>query len=126
MFESLQQGLSSALKALSGKGRLTEGNMREGLKVEGPLPADSVFHEEARANFDIVICMFHDQALIPVKTLGFHEGVNATLGLPMVRTSPDHGTALSLAGSGAANPTSLISAIKLAALMAKNAQKTLS
>jgi 4-hydroxythreonine-4-phosphate dehydrogenase len=100
--------------------------LREGLKVEGPLPADSVFHEEARANFDIVICMFHDQALIPVKTLGFHEGVNATLGLPIVRTSPDHGTALSLAGTGAANPTSLISAIKLAALMAKNAQKTLS
>jgi 4-hydroxythreonine-4-phosphate dehydrogenase len=96
---------------------------REGLNVEGPLPADSVFHEEARARFDIVICMFHDQALIPVKTLGFHEGVNATLGLPIVRTSPDHGTALSLAGTGAANPTSLISAIKLAAQMAKNAQR---
>lgn len=95
---------------------------REGISVEGPLPADSVFHEEARAKFDIVICMFHDQALIPVKTLGFHEGVNATLGLPIVRTSPDHGTALSLAGTGAANPTSLISAIKLAAQMAKNAQ----
>jgi len=99
---------------------------REGLNVEGPLPADSVFHEEARAKFDIVICMFHDQALIPVKTLGFHEGVNATLGLPIVRTSPDHGTALSLAGTGAANPTSLVSAIRLAALMATNAQKTVS
>jgi 4-hydroxythreonine-4-phosphate dehydrogenase len=97
---------------------------REGLRVEGPLPADSVFHEEARNRFDIVICMFHDQALIPVKTLGFHEGVNATLGLPVVRTSPDHGTALSLAGTGAANPTSLISAIKLAAHMAKYAQQT--
>ena len=97
---------------------------REGLNVEGPLPADSVFHEEARSRFDIVICMFHDQALIPVKTLGFHEGVNATLGLPIVRTSPDHGTALSLAGSGAANPTSLISAIKLAAQMAKHAHET--
>jgi 4-hydroxythreonine-4-phosphate dehydrogenase len=96
---------------------------REGLNVEGPLPADSVFHEEARSRFDIVICMFHDQALIPVKTLGFHEGVNATLGLPIVRTSPDHGTALSLAGSGAANPTSLISAIKLAAQMAKHAHE---
>src|SRR5688572_1702116 len=97
---------------------------REGLDVEGPLPADSVFHAEARSRFDIVVCMFHDQALIPVKTLGFHEGVNATLGLPLVRTSPDHGTALSLAGSGAANPTSLISAIKLAAQMAKHVQQT--
>jgi len=97
---------------------------REGLDVEGPLAADSVFHEEARAKFDIVICMFHDQALIPVKTLGFHEGVNATLGLPIVRTSPDHGTALSLAGTGRANPMSLISAINLAAQMAKHAQQT--
>jgi 4-hydroxythreonine-4-phosphate dehydrogenase len=96
---------------------------REGLDVEGPLPADSVFHEEARARFDIVICMFHDQALIPVKTLGFHEGVNATLGLPIVRTSPDHGTALALAGSGKANPASLISAIRLAAQMAEHAQQ---
>jgi len=71
-----------------------------------------------------VICMFHDLALIPVKTLGFHVAVNATLGLPIVRTSPDHGTALSLAGTGAANPMSLISAINLAAQMAKHAQQT--
>jgi 4-hydroxythreonine-4-phosphate dehydrogenase len=96
---------------------------REGLEVEGPLPADSVFHEEARSRFDIVVCMFHDQALIPVKTIGFHEGVNATLGLPIVRTSPDHGTALALAGSGKANPTSLISALKLAASMAEHARR---
>ena len=96
---------------------------REGLEIEGPLPADSVFHEEARSRFDIVVCMFHDQALIPVKTIGFHEGVNATLGLPIVRTSPDHGTALSLAGSGKANPMSLICAITLAASMAEHAQQ---
>jgi 4-hydroxythreonine-4-phosphate dehydrogenase len=95
----------------------------EGIDVEGPLAADSLFHDEARRRYDVVICMFHDQALIPVKTLGFHEGVNATLGLPIVRTSPDHGTALSLAGTGAANPTSLISAIELAATMAAHAQQ---
>jgi 4-hydroxythreonine-4-phosphate dehydrogenase len=95
---------------------------REGMNVEGPLPADSLFHPEARSRFDIVICMYHDQALIPVKTIGFHEGVNATLGLPIVRTSPDHGTALSLAGSGKANPLSLICAIELAASMAEHAR----
>jgi 4-hydroxythreonine-4-phosphate dehydrogenase len=92
--------------------------LRRGLIVEGPVPADSAFHEEARSRFDVVICMFHDQALIPVKTIGFHEGVNATLGLPFIRTSPDHGTALSLAGTGRANPMSLISALALAADMA--------
>jgi 4-hydroxythreonine-4-phosphate dehydrogenase len=97
---------------------------RRGLEVEGPIAADSAFHAEARAHFDVVICMFHDQALIPVKTIGFHEGVNATLGLPFVRTSPDHGTALSLAGTGKANPTSLISALQLAAAMADHAQLT--
>jgi 4-hydroxythreonine-4-phosphate dehydrogenase len=96
---------------------------KEGIGVEGPVPADSVFHAEARSRFDVVVCMFHDQALIPVKTIGFHEGVNATLGLPIVRTSPDHGTALSLAGSGKANPTSLICAIELAAAMADHAQQ---
>jgi 4-hydroxythreonine-4-phosphate dehydrogenase len=96
---------------------------RQGLAVEGPIPADSAFHAEARAQFDVVICMFHDQALIPVKTIGFHEGVNATLGLPFIRTSPDHGTALSLAGTGKANPTSLISALQLAAAMADHAQQ---
>jgi 4-hydroxythreonine-4-phosphate dehydrogenase len=96
---------------------------KDGINVEGPLPADSVFHAEARSRFDVVVCMFHDQALIPVKTIGFHEGVNATLGLPIVRTSPDHGTALSLAGSGKANPTSLIRAIELAGAMADHVQQ---
>jgi len=91
-----------------------------GFDVLGPLPADTVFHEEARANYDVIICMYHDQALIPVKTLGFHDGVNTTLGLPFIRTSPDHGTALSLAGTGKANPSSLIAAIRQAASMVQN------
>jgi 4-hydroxythreonine-4-phosphate dehydrogenase len=108
-----QSIISPAIEALA----------KEGVRVAGPLPADSVFHAEARAHFDVVVCMFHDQALIPVKTIGFHEGVNATLGLPIVRTSPDHGTALSLAGSGKANPTSLICAIELAAAMAEHARQ---
>jgi 4-hydroxythreonine-4-phosphate dehydrogenase len=89
-----------------------------GIIVQGPLPADTAFHPEARATYDAILCMYHDQALIPVKTLDFHGGVNVTLGLPFIRTSPDHGTALSLAGTGKANPSSLIAAIKLAALMA--------
>ena len=89
-----------------------------GLTVQGPLPADTAFHPEARASYDAILCMYHDQALIPVKTLDFHGGVNVTLGLPFIRTSPDHGTALSLAGTGKANPSSLIAAIKLAASMA--------
>jgi 4-hydroxythreonine-4-phosphate dehydrogenase len=90
----------------------------EGMNVTGPLPADTVFHEEARSNFDVIVCMYHDQALIPVKTIGFHDGVNVTLGLPFIRTSPDHGTALALAGTGKANPSSLVAALKLAAHMA--------
>ncbi len=71
----------------------------ERLEVAGPLPADTAFHEEARANYDAILCMYHDQALIPVKTLDFHGGVNVTLGLPFIRTSPDHGTALGIAGN---------------------------
>jgi 4-hydroxythreonine-4-phosphate dehydrogenase len=90
----------------------------EGLDVTGPLPADTAFHDEARAQYDAILCMYHDQALIPVKTLDFHGGVNVTLGLPFVRTSPDHGTALTLAGTGKANPRSLIAAIELAHVMA--------
>ena len=86
----------------------------EGLDVTGPLSADTLFHEEVRGRFDVFLCMYHDQALIPVKTVGFHEGVNTTLGLPFVRTSPDHGTALALAGTGAANPSSLLAALDLA------------
>ncbi|MGI9484013.1 MAG: 4-hydroxythreonine-4-phosphate dehydrogenase PdxA [Hyphomicrobiales bacterium] len=86
----------------------------EGIDALGPLPADTMFHDEARENYDVAMCMYHDQALIPVKTLGFHDGVNVTLGLPFVRTSPDHGTALSLARTGKARPDSLIAALQLA------------
>ncbi|MDX1575559.1 MAG: 4-hydroxythreonine-4-phosphate dehydrogenase PdxA, partial [Kiloniellales bacterium] len=92
----------------------------EGLRVDGPAPADTLFHESARRGYDAALCMYHDQALIPVKTIDFAEGVNITLGLPFVRTSPDHGTALSLAGTGAADPSSLIAALRTARLMAAN------
>ncbi len=88
--------------------------LAEGHAVTGPLPADTMFHPPARARYDAAICMYHDQALIPVKTLGFDAGVNITLGLPIVRTSPDHGTALSLAGTGKASVTSMLAAIRLA------------
>jgi len=91
---------------------------REGIDVIGPLPADTMFHEEARANYDVALCPYHDQALIPVKTLDFHGGVNVTLGLRFIRTSPDHGTALNIAGKGIARPDSLIAALKMAAEMA--------
>ncbi len=90
----------------------------QGLKVMGPMPADTAFHTEARAQYDAILCMYHDQALIPAKTLDFHGGVNVTLGLPFIRTSPDHGTALDLAGKGTARPDSLIAALSLAAEMA--------
>lgn len=90
----------------------------EGFDLLGPLPADTMFHPAARAQYDAAICMYHDQALIPIKTLDFDRGVNVTLGLPIVRTSPDHGTAFNIAGQGVANPTSLIEALKLAARMA--------
>ncbi|MBI5262812.1 MAG: 4-hydroxythreonine-4-phosphate dehydrogenase PdxA [Bradyrhizobium sp.] len=91
---------------------------REGIEVKGPLPADTMFHEAARKTYDCAVCMYHDQALIPIKTLAFDEGVNVTLGLPFVRTSPDHGTAFDIAGTGRANPASLIAALRLAARMA--------
>ena len=93
----------------------------EGLDVRGPLPADTAFHAEARSGYDAILCMYHDQALIPVKTLDFHGGVNISLGLPFIRTSPDHGTALDIAGQGAANPQSLIAALKLAVQMSRSA-----
>jgi 4-hydroxythreonine-4-phosphate dehydrogenase len=86
--------------------------------VLGPLPADTMFHAEARARYDAALCMYHDQALIPLKTLAFWEGVNVTLGLPIVRTSPDHGTALDIAAGGRADPRSMIAAIKMAAEIA--------
>jgi 4-hydroxythreonine-4-phosphate dehydrogenase len=87
----------------------------EGITATGPLPADSMFHAAARASYDVALCMYHDQALIPIKTLAFDHAVNVTLGLPFVRTSPDHGTAFDIAGSGRANPSSLIAALRLAA-----------
>ncbi len=86
----------------------------EGVDVRGPSPADSLFHAEARTRYDAVLCMYHDQALIPVKMLDFWGGVNVTLGLPIVRTSPDHGTAFDIAGRGVARPDSLVQAILLA------------
>lgn len=92
----------------------------ESMQLNGPLPADTMFHARARQGYDAAICMYHDQALIPIKTLDFDRGVNVTLGLPFVRTSPDHGTAFDIAGKGIAEPTSLIEAIKLAAKMAAN------
>ncbi len=85
-----------------------------GLQVIGPLPGDTMFHPAARARYDAALCMYHDQALIPIKTLNFAAGVNVTLGLPFVRTSPDHGTAFDIAGRGTADPTSLIEALRLA------------
>ncbi len=91
---------------------------RLGIKVQGPLPADTLFHQDARRTYDAVLCMYHDQALIPIKTIDFHGAVNVTLGLPFVRTSPDHGTALNLAGSGKARAESLTAALALAQHMA--------
>jgi 4-hydroxythreonine-4-phosphate dehydrogenase len=91
---------------------------RDGIQTRGPLPADTMFHDAARKTYDCAICMYHDQALIPVKTLAFDDAVNVTLGLPFIRTSPDHGTAFDIAGTGKANPSSLIAALRLAARMA--------
>ncbi|HUZ74350.1 MAG TPA: 4-hydroxythreonine-4-phosphate dehydrogenase PdxA [Stellaceae bacterium] len=90
----------------------------EGIDATGPFPPDTMFHAAARARYDAALCMYHDQALIPLKTIDFDGGVNVTLGLPFVRTSPDHGTACDIAGRGSANPASLIAALALAARMA--------
>jgi 4-hydroxythreonine-4-phosphate dehydrogenase len=92
---------------------------RIGLAATGPHPADTLFHPEARKTYDVVLGMYHDQVLVPVKTLAFDEGVNVTLGLPFIRTSPDHGTAFSLAGTGRARPSSLIHAIALAGRLSR-------
>jgi 4-hydroxythreonine-4-phosphate dehydrogenase len=89
-----------------------------GFAVRGPLPADTLFHEEARKRYDAALCMYHDQALIPIKTLNFWDGVNVTLGLPIVRTSPDHGTAFDIAGTATADARSMIAAVTMAAQMA--------
>jgi len=91
----------------------------DSLTLTGPHPADTLFHAAARARYDAAICMYHDQALIPIKTLDFDRGVNVTLGLPFIRTSPDHGTAFDIAGAGVANPSSLVEALKLAQTMAQ-------
>lgn len=85
-----------------------------GINAFGPMPADTMFHPAARRTYDAILCMYHDQALIPIKTIDFWGAVNLTLGLPFVRTSPDHGTALDIAGTGKADAASLIAAIKLA------------
>lgn len=92
----------------------------EGIDARGPLPPDTMFHAEARAGYDAAICMYHDQALIPIKTLDFDRAVNVTLGLPIIRTSPDHGTAFDIAGKGIARPDSLIAALRMAAAMVAN------
>lgn len=91
----------------------------EGINLGGPYPADTMFHASARAGYDAAICAYHDQALIPIKTLDFSGGVNVTLGLPFVRTSPDHGTAFDIAGRGTADPQSLIAALRMARAMAE-------
>ncbi|MEE8332479.1 MAG: 4-hydroxythreonine-4-phosphate dehydrogenase PdxA [Alphaproteobacteria bacterium] len=96
--------------------RLREG----GIDASGPFPADTLFHEAARRRHDAVLCMYHDQALIPIKTIDFDGGVNVTLGLPFIRTSPDHGTAFDIAGTGRASPESLMAALRMADLMAAN------
>ncbi|RQP16943.1 MAG: 4-hydroxythreonine-4-phosphate dehydrogenase, partial [Brucella intermedia] len=94
---------------------------RAGIDARGPLPADTMFHASARATYDAAVCMYHDQALIPAKALAFDETVNVTLGLPFIRTSPDHGTAFDIAGKGIARPDSLVAAIRLARRLAENA-----
>jgi 4-hydroxythreonine-4-phosphate dehydrogenase len=94
----------------------------DGIDARGPLPADTLFHAAARASYDVALAMYHDQALIPIKTLAFDHAVNVTLGLPFIRTSPDHGTAFDIAGSGRADPSSLIAAIALAARLSAQSE----
>jgi 4-hydroxythreonine-4-phosphate dehydrogenase len=94
----------------------------EGIEARGPVAADTLFHRAARATYDAALCMYHDQALIPIKTLAFDHAVNVTLGLPFVRTSPDHGTAFDIAGSGRADPSSLVAALRLAGRLAAMGQ----
>ena len=101
-------------------GPAVEALRAEGWDVVGPLPADTMFHTSARARFDAALCMYHDQALIPLKALHFEEGVNLTLGLPLVRTAPDHGTAFDIAGQDRADPRAMAAAIRMAASCARN------
>lgn len=107
--EEEQTIITPAIMALQG----------DGLNVTGPHPADTLFHQRARQNYDAAICMYHDQALIPLKTLDFDGGINITLNLPLIRTSPDHGTALDIAGRNKANPASFLNALRMAAQIAK-------
>ncbi|MDI7861083.1 4-hydroxythreonine-4-phosphate dehydrogenase PdxA [Rhizobiaceae bacterium n13] len=97
----------------------------EGIDAFGPLPADTMFHDEARQRYDVAVCMYHDQALIPAKALGFDDSVNVTLGLPFIRTSPDHGTAFAIAGKGIAREQSLVAALKLAAELGRIAERNI-
>jgi len=90
-----------------------------GIDVKGPFPSDSLFYQAIKGNYHLVVCMYHDQGMIPIKLLGFHNAVNVTLGLPIIRTSPDHGTAYDISGKGIADPSSMLRAIELAARMAK-------
>jgi len=103
-------------------GPAIENLKREGLAILGPAPADTLFHERARSAYDAAICMYHDQALIPIKTIDFRSGINITLGLPFIRTSPDHGTAFEIAGTGVADEASLVAAIREAAGIAERRQ----
>ena len=96
----------------------------EGIDIRGPLPADTLFHERARKTYDVALCPTHDQALIPIKTLAFDEGVNVTLGLPFIRTSPDHGTAFDIAPRGIARPDSLLAALRLAGRLAATSRQS--
>ncbi|MCP1202366.1 4-hydroxythreonine-4-phosphate dehydrogenase PdxA [Acetobacter oryzoeni] len=105
-----QQIITPAIKALQ----------QEGLNITGPMPPDTMFTPAARSRYDVALCMYHDQGLIPLKTLDMAEGVNVTLGLPIIRTSPDHGTAFDIAGQNKADPSSLVAAIRLAAQLAQN------
>ncbi|WP_374830145.1 4-hydroxythreonine-4-phosphate dehydrogenase PdxA [Paenochrobactrum pullorum] len=98
----------------------------KGMDIKGPLPADTMFHVRARQSYDVAICMYHDQALIPAKALAFDESVNVTLGLPFIRTSPDHGTAFEIAGKNIARPDSLLAALKLARRLADTAMEDIS
>jgi 4-hydroxythreonine-4-phosphate dehydrogenase len=102
-----------------------EGFKRAGLSIEGPLASDSLFHFAAQGIYDAVICMYHDQGLIPIKLMGFKRAVNVTLGLPVIRTSVDHGTAYDISGTGAADPSSLIEAIIIASGMASTKAKNI-
>lgn len=104
-------------------GPVIEQLIQAGMNITGPLSADTMFHARARQSYDAAICMYHDQALIPIKTLDFDRGVNITLGLPFIRTSPDHGTAFDIAGKGIATPTSTIEALRMAAKMAASREK---